>query len=135
MIPYCYTVTLLTFLLLSLLLLSSYHPSKLGDMNIRQLTSGWKIDGRDNVCILGECRIQVAQPKYGFTVGFWGMTDISSVYCSTVILYFYFYWLTSDRVCSAPVSGSWSRVCSYPLKTQIMSPPISFNNIRPNWCM
>jgi len=53
-----------------------------------------KFDGGDIVCILVGPRIQAAQPTYGFTAGFRGMTDISSVYClqcyceycSTVIL-------------------------------------------------
>jgi len=35
-----------------------------------------KIDGGDNICIFGEPKIQVAQPRYGSTAGFWGMTDI-----------------------------------------------------------
>jgi len=38
-----------------------------------------EIDGRDNLYILGGLRIQVAQLKYGFTAGFWGITDILSV--------------------------------------------------------
>jgi len=39
-----------------------------------------KIDGGNIVCILGGPRIQVAQPRYGSTAGFWEMTDIP--YCS-----------------------------------------------------
>ena len=43
-----------------------------------------EIDGRDIVCILGGPKIQVAQPRYGSTAGFRGMTDIphcSHCYC------------------------------------------------------
>jgi len=45
-----------------------------------------KIDGEDSVCILSGPRMQVAQPTYDSTVGFRGMTDIPSVYCSIVLL-------------------------------------------------
>jgi len=43
-----------------------------------------EIDGGDNVYILGGPTIQVAYQTYSSTAGFQGMTDISSVYCSTV---------------------------------------------------
>jgi len=45
-----------------------------------------KIDGGDNICILGGLRIQVAQPTYDSTTWFRGMTDIPSVYYSIVLI-------------------------------------------------
>ena len=80
------------------LLLSLYRPgtlvtwilivlTELNNNIKRQLTLGLgKIDGGDNACILGGPTIQVAQTTFGSTTVFRGMTDISSVYCSTVLL-------------------------------------------------
>ena len=45
-----------------------------------------KINGGDIVWIFDGPRIQVAQPRYSFTAGFRGMTDIPSIYCFTVLL-------------------------------------------------
>jgi len=44
-------------------------PNNLGDIIIRQLIPGVKLIG-DGVNILGEHRIQVAQPKDGSIAGF-----------------------------------------------------------------
>jgi len=52
-----------------------------------------KIDGGDSVCILGGPRIQITQPRYSSTAGFWEMTNIP--YC--LYCYYYCYWLPSGR--------------------------------------
>jgi len=46
-----------------------------------------KLIGGDSVCILDGLRIQIAQPKEGFIVKFFGDAGILSIYCSTVLHY------------------------------------------------
>jgi len=99
-----------------------------------------KIDGGDNVYFLDGPKIQVAQPRYGYTARFRGMTDITFVYCSTVLLWVLFY---SDTVSTVTVTdylvvrpgyvlGIWAVVqsmCNTHLKHRQRLQPISFNNL------
>jgi len=70
-----------------------------------------KIDRGDSVCILDGPRIQVAQPRYGFTTGFRGMTDIPYwSYC-----HFHYHWhifIVIDYLEVGPglESGDWAVV-------------------------
>ena len=96
---------------------------------------GGKIDRGDRIGILGGPRIKVAQPKYGSTAGFQGMTDIPSVivillYCSTVIMSVLF--TVTDYLAVGPGSapGIWVVVPGMHgthLKHRFSSPTIGFN--------
>ena len=66
-----------------LIVLTEIH----NNVNGKNYTGIGKIDGGDSVCILGGPRMQVAQPRYGFTAGFRGMTDIP--HCSYCYCYYY----------------------------------------------
>ena len=98
-------------------------------------TGIWEIDGRENVCTLGGPRIQVAQPRYGSTAGFRGMTDIP--YCP----YCQCYWhivivIVIDYLAVGPglAPVNWvvvSVMYGTHLKHGQCLQPISFNNIGP----
>ena len=95
----------------------------------------WKIDGGDNVCILGGPRIQVAT-DLGSTEGFQGMTDIPSVYYFTVLLWVLFH---SDAVSTVTdyqavgpnsIPDIWAVVLGM-YGTHLSLQSISFNNLGP----
>ena len=55
---------------------------------------------------MGGPSIQVMQPTYGSAAGFRGMTDIPSVYCSTVLLRVLFHSDTVSTITDYLVVGS-----------------------------
>ena len=73
---------------------------------------------------MGEPKIQVAQPRYGSTVGFRGMTDIP--YCSIVIVIDYLAVRSGSALGDcAVISGMYGTHLKYGQCPQL----ISFNNL------